>query len=389
MCAAVGVAITLGVVAAQAVSASPVPARPDAMRAPQPIARWRLPQLASRVGTAALSPSGQASWRVIFGAGLTTPMYLLGVAALNPHDAWAVGYTQRDYAVALHWIQGRWQRIPIPGAYQFFPQYVAASSPRDVWIFGYRNTAAGQPWQALRWDGQAWHQVPQPPEPGVANEVGFLVLGPSSVWFPSQSSCQSAGSICKTPVCRWNGRRWVVYRLNASVTGLAASGRSNIWAVGFRLPASSRPGSNAHPVTYRWTGAVWRTIRMPSHAITGFHNGGPVIDSWGPRAVWIGSEAENPGGGALLMHWDGLRWQEHQLPVIGGTAVIDWPLGVWTSPWAYWTGRTWQVIGIPQWMNVVYYLARVPHSETMLAVGGTLLSKGRFRGEIFSYGKFG
>ncbi len=60
MCAAVGVAITLGVVAAQAVSASPVPARPDATRAPQPIARWRLPQLASRVGTAALSPSGQA-----------------------------------------------------------------------------------------------------------------------------------------------------------------------------------------------------------------------------------------------------------------------------------------------------------------------------------------
>src|SRR5260370_688527 len=160
-------------------------------------------------------------------------MTLLAVAALNSHDAWAVGYTQRDYAVALHWVHRRWRRIPIPGAYQFFPQYVAASSPRDVWIFGYRSTAAGQPWQALRWDGPAW-----------------------------------------------------------------------------------------------------RTIRMRSNATTGFHNGGPVIDTSGPLDVWIGSEAGNPPrGGALLMHWDGRRWQQHQMPVIGGTAVIDAPRGVWASPW--------------------------------------------------------
>jgi hypothetical protein len=319
-------------------------------------------------------------------------MTLLAVAALNSHDAWAVGYTERDYAVALHWVHRRWRRIPIPGAYQFFPQYVAASSPRNVWIFGYRNTAAGQPWQALRWDGRAWHQVPPPPEPGVPNEIGFLVVRQSGVWFPSQSSCHTAGGVktCWTPVCRWNGRSWVVYRLNSNVTGLAASGPGNIWAVGFRLHGRNRHGPIAHPVTYRWTGTAWRTIRMPRDATTGFHNGGPVIDTSGPLDVWIGSEAENPpGGGALLMHWDGRQWHRHQMPVIGGTAVIDPPRGVWASPWAYWTGRTWQVVPIPQWMNTVYYLARVPRSETMLAAGGSLLSKGLFRAEIFGYGTLG
>jgi hypothetical protein len=331
------------------------------------------------------------SWRVIYRARSGTPMSLLAVAALSPHDAWAVGYTQRNNAVALHRVRGRWRRIPIPHAYQFFPQYVAGSSARDVWIFGYRNTATGQPWQALRWDGRAWHQVPPPPDPGVPNEVGFLVLGHSNVWFPSQSSCRSSGGVkrCWTPVCQWNGRSWVVYRLNSNVTGLAASGPRNIWAVGFRLDGRNRYGPIARPITYRWTGTVWRAIRMPRHAITGFHNGGPVIDTSGSRAVWIGSEAEDSAGGALLMHWNGRRWHQYRLPVIGGTAVIDSPRGVWTSPWAYWTGRRWQTVDIPQWMNTVYYLARVPHSETMLAVGGTLLSRGRFRAEIFSYGRLG
>jgi hypothetical protein len=320
-------------------------------------------------------------------------MYLLAVTALSVHNAWAVGFTQRGYAVALHWSHGRWRRVQIPGSYQFYPQYVAASSARDVWVFGERTTTAGQVWQAMRWDGQAWHQVPQPPDPGVPNEVGFLVLGSSDVWFPSQGSCVTSGTTqtCSTPVCHWNGRNWVVYHLKGSVTGLAANAPSNIWAVGYRLPAPTRPGLNAHPVTYRWTGTVWRAIRMPTHAITGFHNGGPVIDTAGPQRVWIGSEGEGSGtrGGAFLMHWDGQRWRAYQSPVLGGTAVIDWPVGIWASPWTYWTGRRWQMVNAPTGMNRVNYLARVPHSDTMLAVGGTIPSKGRFRGGIFAYGPFG
>jgi hypothetical protein len=93
--------------------------------------------------------------------------------------------------------------------------------------------------------------------------------------------------------------------------------------------------------------------------------------------------------GALLMHWDGLRWHAYQSPVIGGTVVIDWPIGIWASPWSYWTGHRWQIVDIPPWMNRVNYLARVPRSDTMLAVGGTFLSNGRFRGDIFAYGQFG
>jgi hypothetical protein len=39
-------------------------------------------------------------------------------------------------------------------------------------------------------------------------------------------------------------------------------------------------------------------------------------------------------------------------------------------------------------MNEVNYLARVPRSQTMLAVGGTLRRSG-IRAEIFGDGKFG
>lgn len=388
MCAAVGVAMMLGLLAANGVSASPIATRPGAARAPQPAGRWRLPHVASRAGINARQRTGNhASWRILYSASLSTPMSLLAVTALNPHDAWAVGYTLRDYAVALHWTRGRWRRVPIPGAYLFFPQYVAASSPRDVWVFGFRSTATGEPWQALRWDGRTWHQVPQPPVPGVPNEVGFLVLGPSNVWFPSQSSCKA--NACWTPVCRWNGQSWTVYRLNTTVTGLAASAPTNIWAAGFHLAGRNRYGPIARPVAYRWNGAVWRTIRMPSHAVTGSHNGGPVIDTWGPRAVWIGSQADNPSGPALLMHWNGQRWGELRSQFIGGTAVIDWPIGIWTSPWAYWTGHLWLGVDDPQWMNLVNYLARVPRSETMLAVGGTIPSNSNPRARIFAYGRFG
>jgi hypothetical protein len=326
VCTAAGLGITLAMLASQGVSASSSPGRLGPAGLSHVAVRWSAAHVVGRA-LAAQSASGHVSWRVIYRA--RTPMSLLAVAALGPHDAWAVGYTQRNNAVALHRVRGRWQRIPIPHAYQFFPQYVAGSSARDVWIFGYRNTATGQPWQALRWDGRAWHQVPPPPDPGVPNEVGFLVLGQSNVWFPSQSSCRSSGGVerCWTPVCRWNGRSWVVYRLNSNVTGLAASGPRNIWAVGFRLHGRNRYGPIARPVTYRWTGTVWRGIRMPRHAITGFHNGGPVIDTSGPRAVWIGSEAEDSAGGALLMHWNGRRWRQYRLRLSTRRAVSGHRLG--------------------------------------------------------------
>lgn len=226
----------------------------------------------------------------------------------------------------------------------------------------------------MRWDGRAWHQVPQPPVPGVANEVGFVVLGPSNVWFPSQSSCTARA--CSTAVCRWNGQSWIVYRLNGTVTSLAASARTNIWAAGFHAVGRIR-----RPTAYRWNGAAGRTIRMSSHAVTGSGNGDPVIDTSGPRAVWIGS-ATSPSGPALLLHWNGRRWRELRSTFIGGTAVIDWPIGIWTSPWSFFNGRYFLGVAIPGWMSEVNYLARVPRSDAMLAVGGTIgaaLSRGDLR----------
>jgi hypothetical protein len=391
-CAVVGIAVALGMLAAQGVTASAVPSVRGAERAPEPGGWWPRLGVAGRVGASAQPTQvGHSRWRVIYSASTSMAMSLHAVAALGPHDAWAVGFTGRYYAVALHWSGGRWRRVPIPGAFQYFPLYVAGSSPRDVWVFGFQDTTTGQFWRAIRWDGNAWHEVPQPPETGLpVDEVGFLVLGPDDVWFPAYRSCQTSGTtrICSTPVCRWNGQSWVVYHLNGNVTGLAASGPTNIWAVGIH-PGRIRPGHNARPLAYRWNGTAWRAVGMPRQAITGFHAGGPVIDTSGPRAVWIGSESEQIGGGALLIQWNGRKWRELQSQLIGGTAVIDWPLGVWASPFAYWSGRRWHDVNIPQWMNDVTYLARVPHSDTMLATGGTTLTGGRFRGEIFAYGSFG
>lgn len=387
LCAAVGVVMTVGLLAANGATAAPVATRPGAARAPQPAARWHLPHLASWAGINARQRSGSgAGWRVIYTASTSSWLGLWGVTALNPHDAWAVGYATgttlaHDHAVVLHWINGRWRHVPIPGAHLLFLQYVAASSPRDVWVFGFRSTASGEPWQALRWDGQTWHQVPQPPVPGVLNEVGFLVLGPSSVWFPSQSSC-TAGA-CSTPVCRWNGRSWVTYHLNGTVTSLAASAPTNIWAAGLH-----RVGGIARPVADRWNGTAWRRIAMPSHAVTGTQNGGPVIDTSSPRAVWIGSESDNFSS-AFLLHWNGQRWRELRSFFDGGTAVIDWPIGIWASPWSFFNGRNFGGVNDPPRMNRVNYLARVPRSDAMLAVGGQIRPGSSFRTEIFAYGRFG
>lgn len=82
ICAAVGVAMTLGLLAANGVSASPVATRPGAALAPQVAARWRLPHLASGAGINADQRAGGARWRLLYRSP-DTAVELFGVTAIN------------------------------------------------------------------------------------------------------------------------------------------------------------------------------------------------------------------------------------------------------------------------------------------------------------------
>jgi hypothetical protein len=79
---------------------------------------------------------------------------LLGVTALSPTDAWAVGYNPqpgRNFALTLHWNGICWTEIPSvsPGAAINILERVAASGPNDIWTVGETWNGNGYPWKTL------------------------------------------------------------------------------------------------------------------------------------------------------------------------------------------------------------------------------------------------
>src|ERR1700730_13857081 len=125
-------------------------------------------------GTAIL-PSPQATaptWRIAYTSphhsGLGSRDWIAKIAAVNDHDAWAVGGSTpkpgSNQATALHWNGHRWTRTPLPapfGSPSAGPDtkqltLVAASSSTNAWAFGevFSNNGNTRTLYALRWNGR-------------------------------------------------------------------------------------------------------------------------------------------------------------------------------------------------------------------------------------------
>lgn len=244
----------------------------------------------------------------------------------------------------------------IPGVFQG----AAATSARDVWAVG--STRLG-PSQTLiaHWNGAAWARVPSPSPGSFASLAGVAATSAGNGWAVGSYYTRAAGSrrlIVRALILHWNGHVWSRVRGPVGeLSGVAASSRSNAWAVG-----SGKGGT----LILHWNGHAWSRVPSPSRgskALTDLLNSVAI----GPgNAAWaVGEISCSCGPGVpLIERWNGRRWRVVRSPTVGGgtdlTGVTSigardaWAVGASGSGTApertvilRWNGHAWKHVASP------------------------------------------
>lgn len=185
--------------------------------------------------------------------------------------------------------------------------------------------------------------VEQPPNPGFNSSLkGVAVLSSSNAW-----AVGSFDPLDGDPTARliehWDGSEWTGQSGGrGTLTAVAASSRTNVWAVGYRF--------NAGPyrtVIEHWDGTAWRQL-LPSPE--GLLYGVTAISSTNVWAV-----------GSVIMHWNGIAWKKVPIPIPGGVllavaassrtnvwAVGGYSRGTLTKTLVlHWNGTKWRHVPSP------------------------------------------
>jgi hypothetical protein len=346
--------------------------------------------VALSVGAASSAYAGQATgprWRIAYAA--TTPMSTFSDAAVvSARDIWAVGDRNLNNGgsgtgpFVRRWNGHRWTSVRLPATYgDAFVAAVAASSSRNVWLFGeYDNNKYVF---ALRWNG-SWKQMGRWPNvTGGADSA--LVIGRSDVWLFGE-----VGTL------HYNGRSWHSYKLSVPLYEASAISASDIWAVGYPLDTYA-------PAVAHWHGGRWKVRLLPS-ASPRFPTTTPAaVLAFSDQNVWIAGAAQTAGGSVrpLLLHWSGRKWHSYLGPGHEnsfGDLVPDGTGGFWLSYGdlfdapavvSFKAGR-WRTFVLPHprgKQTVANVLARVPRSRVVYALGEVSWGiANNTRGLILRYG---
>lgn len=218
---------------------------------------------------------------------------LYGVAALSAKNVWAVGETGVSTpkggglrTVTIHWNGKAWKRVPSPSptsAMTSSPNFndtlaaVAGSSARNVWAVGQyavmKNGTRGSRSLVLHWNGSRWKQVatPDPLTRGHASYLsGVAAPSPSGVWAVGSVNRHGAGHALAE---FWNGAHWrIVHTVGSPLTGVAALGGDDAWAVG---------GRDSGGDVMHWNGSSW-TVKMKLNSRRGLL----AVAEASPTDVW-------------------------------------------------------------------------------------------------------
>jgi hypothetical protein len=307
------------------------------------------------------------------------------VAAVGPGDVWAVGGSAAatsNRTLAAHWNGSAWTAVSTPdpvaecqdGNIQWTGNRlnaVAGRSSGDVWAVG--TSCYDEKTLVERWNGSAWSIVPSPsfntgPDSVVNVLNGVAVLSASKAWAVGMHTAASGAYV--TLVERWNGRRWkVVPSPNPDttvneLTAVAATGRADVWAVGYQGTWSGKP------LIEHWDGASWSVVAAPV-----LPSGGALtaVTAISPTDAWaVGRQTGSSGAVlTLVLHWDGAAWQIVPSPnmsteysasnVLRGVTAISsgdvWAVGMFENESTayhqhrvltmHWDGSVWSTVSGP------------------------------------------
>jgi hypothetical protein len=318
------------------------------------------PQLAWAVGDWSTPPYGSVDTHPLIerwtGSGWavdSTPAIpngsLAAVSADSARDAWAVGSTlpagtpsDRGVELVLHWTGRRWLRIGSPLRSPATATAVQALAPDDVWLVASGDTT-GRRVYLQHWDGRRWALVRAPFGPHDPL-LSFTALSATDAW--AFGSYEGADGRSYSLAAHWNGRTWSI----APTPNQGEVFRRRHWIT---VPHSTPYTVNA--LTMSASPGVWNVWALGTTQYTR-----SIANPPNCRSPCIEIRGSNPAG--LFAHWNGLRWQllpppPASLPGAFGnfTAIApSGPSGLWVIGTNYfdnfielWNGHRWRTVPHP------------------------------------------
>lgn len=233
----------------------------------------------------------------------STTNELTGVAVIGPGDAWAVGYGVSSnvpyQTITEHWNGSSWQIVPspnnaTPGSYNVLND-VSAISSNDIWAVG-GSAVAGRS-LLMHWDGASWQLVPEPPE--------TLLWSQTARFGVTARSSHDVWAVGTFDAWRWDGSVWRdVPGSGQNLADIDANGAA-LWSAG-TVPGSYISGGYYPPTpNARYlNGTAWSNANPVVSDNTngaGFN----AVKVIAQNDVWAVGQS---GRLALTEHWNGTAW---------------------------------------------------------------------------------
>jgi hypothetical protein len=206
----------------------------------------------------------------------------VGVADINPNDAYAIGggLGSAHTGLVAHWNGSTWTRVtvPLPANNNLASNLnaISADGPNDVWIVGSYELQVGpteiqNETYSLHWNGSHWSIVPMPlvSSSNINNFFKFNSIkanSPTDVWAVGGSGVSGQVGSGATLIEHWDGVTWSIVQspslgVDGILTGVASSASNNVWAVGYdRVPGTTQ----AQTLTLHWNGTAWVAVASPN-----------------------------------------------------------------------------------------------------------------------------
>ena len=219
-------------------------------------------------------------------------------ARLGPD--WATG---PDYSPPLKTTGAEWRDV-------------TATGPADIWAVGVLRNPADNPLTA-HWDGRAWTAAPTPATPaGQRYDLTAVdAVAPGDVWAVGSA----ASSTTRIAAALHYDGAWTATALPSPPIG-QSSELSDVdmssdggWAVGYTVTGTKPPRA----LVLRRQGTGWAQVPAPDGDASSSELSAVFARTAGD--VWaVGSQVRLDGRRVgLILHWDGVSWQEKVAPVVG------------------------------------------------------------------------
>ena len=288
------------------------------------------------------------SWHHFFSNLPQTDVYLAGVSAAAPNDAWAVGTAlSGGGAVATHFDGTSWEPVATPDPRYRRLEDVVARSATNAWAVEWYGTD-DQP-VIEHWNGSRW-----------ADTNGPTIVDPDG-----------------NPV------------FDAILLSVSSDAHNDVWIAG----SSSSGLADTDPLVEHFDGTKWTATILPD--VPGYDTvqAGDIL-ALSPTDVWVSESASNSTTGTdFLSHFDGTSWT--MTADAGGALAASSATNVWAtgergssverydgSAWsasetwlasasggvAQWNGSTWTVYGGKPLNGSINAMAPIPGADRVWAV---------------------